>query len=61
MLPRLYLCEHRSAFGADAGMSPKLLLFRTRQHSVERVKQQSFELVALHTVIGFTWHHITCL
>ncbi len=61
MLPRLHLGEHRSALGADAGMGPKALLFRAGQQTVERVKQQSFELVALHTVIGFTWHHITCL
>jgi hypothetical protein len=55
------LGEHRSALAAGAGMSAKTLLVGRSQFLVERVKQECVELIALHTVVGFTWHHITCL
>jgi hypothetical protein len=42
-------------------MSPKPFLFRASQLVVEGVKQECLELAALHTVMGVTWHHITCL
>jgi hypothetical protein len=61
MLPRFRLGEHGSALRADAGMSPEPFLFRARQLVVEGVKQEGLKLAALHTVMGFTWHHITCL
>src|SRR5450755_4481766 len=32
-----------------------------RQNAVDGVREQAFELVALHSVTGLVWHHITCL
>jgi hypothetical protein len=61
MLPRFDFGEHRSALAAHAGMSPEPFLLRCGQLLVQSVEQESFELIALHTVMNLTWHHITCL
>ena len=62
MLSRLDLGEHRSAVRRKRVHGPgKALSLRAGQLLIQGVKQESFELVALHTVMGFTWHHITCL
>jgi hypothetical protein len=55
------LGEHGSAARARAGMGVEAVLFRVGQLLIESVKKERFELLALHTVVGFTWHHITCL
>jgi hypothetical protein len=42
-------------------MSPETLLPFARQLLIKGIEKERFELIALQTVVGFTWHHITCL
>src|SRR5581483_3132956 len=59
--PFLGLCPERPTQLAAAGVSLEALPFGAGQNCIHGVAQDSVELGALHSVMEFTWHQITCL
>src|SRR5579872_4303622 len=53
--------EQRPASLAGAGVRLETVESRPAEDTIKRVRKEQVELVALHSVIGVVWHHITCL
>jgi hypothetical protein len=58
---RLDFGEQRPAHGTTPGVGVEAVEPTAAQHAIERVAEQTLELVTLHSVTGVVWHHITCL
>ena len=53
--------KQRPAGLASAGMRFETVESGPAEDAVKRVRKEQVELVALHSVTGVVWHHITCL
>ena len=58
---RLSFGEQRPARLATPGVGLEAVEFAPAQDAVNGIREQEIELVALHSVTGLVWHHITCL
>src|SRR5271170_5127356 len=56
---RLSIGEQRTTRPADPGVRLELFELGRAQNAVDGVREQRVELVALHSVPGVVWHHIT--
>src|SRR5579864_2343871 len=57
----LRFLEQRPARLAGAGVCPEAVESGAAEDAIKRVRKEHVELVALHSVTGGVWHHITCL
>ena len=53
--------KQRCARLAGAGVSLEAVESGSAQDPIEGIGKEQVELVALHSVTGVVWHHITCL
>src|SRR5579864_1744475 len=58
---RLRFGKQRPAGLASAGVSLETVESGAAEDAIKGVRKQRVELVALHSVTGSVWHHITCL
>jgi hypothetical protein len=57
----LRFLEQRPARLAGAGVCLEAVESGAAEDAIKRVRKEQVELVALHSVTGVVWHHITCL
>ena len=58
---RFSFSEQRTTRLANPGVGLEAVESGPGQDAVKGVREQEIELVALHSVTGVVWHHITCL